>query len=356
MLVKLGIIQTIIDDGYITSVTCENCNQTESQFVTINAQSFVFGSWLLPIKWLTWSKKVTVTCKNCKRTLNSSDTKGKLKEKVEERSNEFPLWKKNIPAIIMLFLFAITTINSIIYSIKKAFTSDEYLIIGHWNIEVENSKLENNASEKPINFINFYDDKTFSIKYFDDNYVSGRWKFNDEKKSIIFDNNDISEISVKNLSENNFIVSNETDKNQLFKKISNNKLILNKNDEDFLMILPYRFEFNKWRKKALKKENDLEIKNRVSNMLNYFEVTYQEAIDKKVNSIVSEKSTPFIVASNGVAIDENILWDETFYSNEDAQKGYELLKKSMPREMSSNNENIFEILRQFFKDYKQNLN
>ena len=88
-----------------------------------------------------------------------------------------------------------------------------------------------------LNFINFYDDKTFSIKYFDDNYVSGKWQFNDEEKSIIFDNNDVSEIIVKNLSENNFIVSNENDKNQLFKKISNNKLILNKDDEDFLMIL-----------------------------------------------------------------------------------------------------------------------
>lgn len=354
---SIGVQNIIIHQGYLNSCPCSNCQKKEENEITVYCKAFILGPFFWKWVWFAWAKQAFVQCNSCKKHSAISELNGKLKEIAEETINEFPIWKKNILGITVAFLLAISTLNSAVHSLKDALTSDETLIIGHWNIEEKNPAVDLSNEEKTINFINFYEDDTYSLLCNNDEYVSGNWNYENKEKIITLKDseNNTSKIFIKDLSDENIILDTLIKQKKLLKKTTKNNIILKKDNSAFTVIFPYKSEFNQWRIKALKKETDLEIRKRVSNLLRFYEVTFTEAVNKEVGSISSEKGTPFIVASNGIAIRQNILWNETFYSEADAHKGYELLTKSIPNEINSKEENTFIMLRDLFKEYRENL-
>lgn len=366
-MIKVGIQDRILEDGYLSTVPCDNCGKTEGNSYIVWAKTFIFGPWLFPIKWFTWDTNASVTCDNCHRTLHVSETKGDLKERLEEKIKENPLWKKNIFGILIILMISFSILSTVISGLKRIFTSSETMLTGHWvakgidNPYIEKLKSEFNLPEMNTEpgFLNLYEDKTYSYIFLDTTYISGKWEYIKVDKSIKITARDGStKLSVKELTEQNLkiqLLNADGKENEVAKAFSGNGLIFEKNDKDYANIYPFKPEFNKWRIKPSRKETSIEIKNRLINLLQFLEVSFTEAESKNIESMIREKSSPFVIGSNGVGIKTNINWENTFYSIEDAKIGYELLEKSMPTKMDFNEKNIFKRMKEYFIDHKNSL-
>lgn len=351
----VGIKKIIMHQGYLTTCPCDNCNQKEENEITVYCKAFVLGPFFWNWTWFAWDKQAYVECKSCKKHSNISELSSTLKNKAEESINEFPLWRKSMLGILVALIIGVNVLVLLYDSLKMAFTSDKSMISGHWIIQDEKTNYSN--EDNIVKFINLYDDETYSIRADGDDYVSGKWDFNSDEKCIVLVDNqkNSSKLFIEELSDKKLEIKNIIDQKSIFKKHAYTKINLQKSDQDFNLINPYKPEYNKWRIKAERPETDAEIKKRVANLLYFYQVTFTEAVNKDVHTLVSEKSSPFIVASNGIAIFENQYWNDTFYSETDALKGYDLLKKIIPKEINDKEENHFIMLRDVFIAYNKNL-
>jgi hypothetical protein len=363
MLISIGEKDTILHEGYLHSTPCNNCNHEEQNYVTIWAKSFVFGPWFLPIKWATWGKQAVVTCNNCKKATDISETTGYLRRKMETLTKEFPLWKKNILGIIIGGYYAISFISSLIFGIIGAFipenstannevnSSTEALTIspdslkGSWlapTILVDNKhESEMSSLDKKVVDITMGEFE-FEVFQFlpNGNFVGVKdGLFQESKWSLannvvqLFDGNNIKSDRLKFTQPIREGIELQTTKLFNDKPVNFNfqmyRFKLGKNEGIFYNYAQKIF------KNIAKAKNDEEIKEKVKNSLNYYSIYFQAISDSKLNGFKPlAVLLPMRFYSGGIGLtefSEQQHWKRIYYDDKDAKKAYKYLEEALSK-------------------------
>lgn len=110
-MIKFGVQDNILEQGYFSSTECDNCGHKEQNNFTVWTKAFFLGPWLFPnLRWFQWNKNAVVTCNNCHRTLSVEETSGHLKERLQEKYDNYPLWTKNAFICIVVAYLAYSII------------------------------------------------------------------------------------------------------------------------------------------------------------------------------------------------------------------------------------------------------
>jgi hypothetical protein len=95
---------------------------------------------------------------------------------------------------------------------------------------------------------------------------------------------------------------------------------------------PFHPDNNEWRIKPAKKENDLQIHERVKECVRFYALYYRDAIKRKKKEILfGGLPDIFVWYNRGIGLPDRKLvedsWIDCFYNKEQALKGYDLLHK-----------------------------
>lgn len=116
----------------------------------------------------------------------------------------------------------------------------------------------------------------------------------------------------------------------------------------------YDSKYNKWRIKPDKKETDAEIRSRVRNHVEFMQLYFENALEKRLR-VVSEPNlaSPFEVYSNGISMrkfDKIKDWQDLFFDGEDAKKGYDIIESEMRKDFAlAKTKNAFELNADIFR-------
>jgi len=136
------------------------------------------------------------------------------------------------------------------------------------------------------------------------------------------------------------ILSSADTANTLFDSVVSCKFYLSKNPDRYSSLKkdPYSIVYNNWRVKPLQPETKEQIAKRTLNHLQFLQMIFQDAKDKRKTRVdYNWFSTPFIISSSGVALkffeDVQQDWVKNFYDSTQAREGYQLLRKCFKKKL-----------------------
>jgi len=246
---------------------------------------------------------------------------------------------------IKCLLFALTLLLYNCGSTEKK-EEEHYKINGSWdlsevktfdktNLDLEDQtrlKLGKEYLSKGLTLY-FFPDSTYTEIY-NDKITHGVW-FLENEKEVKFDNYKLSiekleqEEAYKSMSANLYNEDNNIESELKFIEGFKNLKDFNKD--------PFYPDNNKWRQKALKKETNKEISNRLSNYVLHNAYILKSAHDRNVGSVTFAHSRGLIriyQGAIGILKEEKInkAWIDTYYDKEDAMKAYYLFKSYLGKE------------------------
>jgi len=124
---------------------------------------------------------------------------------------------------------------------------------------------------------------------------------------------------------------------------------------------PYSIINNQWRVKPTQPENDVQLKQRTLNHLQFLQLIFEDALDKNKEQVTYNWfNTPLIIAGNGVALkffdDVKQDWSKSFYDTTQARKGYWELNKAFRKKIKFlQTDNIFEKKADMFQQMINNV-
>ena len=345
MIITIGERDTILHEGYLHSTPCNKCYHQEQNYVSIWAKSFVFGPSLIPIKWATWGKKAVVTCNNCHKTSDISETSGYLRERMDNLTNENPLWKKNILGIIIITYFALSFVSSIVFGIFGIFADKKPIVVqssprsvvqsiimpsdslkGSWlapNIFVENERIQemSNLDSKVVDITK----EEFEFEIF---RFSGDKKFMGIKNGLFQESKwDISKNEIQlfdgtNIRANKFEITQAVNQRMSMKTSKFfNDIPVNFNIQMFRFnlgkdeVIFYDYAAKIF-KNVSKSETDSEIKEKVKNSLNFYSIYFQAINNSNLNGFKpTAVLLPIRFYSGGIGItefDEQQYWKKIY--------------------------------------------
>lgn len=217
----------------------------------------------------------------------------------------------------IIFLFAVVIVITEIGCISKRKKFDGLWFYSHSSGTNENNEIETT----PASFMDLEPDGSYTRDF--GGFDQGHWKQKESTLYLISKTGNMVSFPIK------YFVGNE------LQLVSGKETILNFERQPSKFSSPsdnpYSATNNQWRVKAVKKENDQEIKNRLRNHCRFYELYFKWALDNKFSSI-DVRSTPSLIKiyGNGLALktfDElPAKWQSYFYDAEDCNKANELMK------------------------------
>jgi hypothetical protein len=376
MLISFGTEDKVLYEGYIGNTPCNSCQHLEQNYVTIWAKSFRFGPWIFPIRWATWDKNAGVTCNNCHKSLNISETQGELKTKMLRLMREYPLWKQNIPLILIGGYFSLQILIaflSLIFShiigttLKSTSVGDENYnksvqstsqepkintltpdsLYGSWIVtsvkfnsdeplgDMESKVAKMIQEEDELSILLFLKDSTF-VNIREGHFIKGNWTLYKDSlvtKKLMCNRTNFGNLKYQNPGINNHTMYLET--LQFLNAKSTNtdfELIRFKLGKDELKFIEYA---DKLFTMPQKQETDSEIKERMKSSLLYYSLYFQVANKSGIAAFNPESIyLPIKFYNGGIGLDEfseKKIWKDNYSNSKDAQKAYHYLEKALEK-------------------------
>ena len=103
---KIGVIEKIIYQGYLTTSSCMNCSKTEENEIIITCQTFQLGPFFLPLIWFAWERNAIIRCNNCKKQYKIYELNGIIKEKADlvYLENKIPIQYYILTVLVILWV------------------------------------------------------------------------------------------------------------------------------------------------------------------------------------------------------------------------------------------------------------
>jgi hypothetical protein len=319
-MIKIGVKDRTIYDNYLASSPCRTCQRPYENKLTISCNIFFIGNALLPVVLWAWGKKAFVRCHGCGAMTVITYHTGWTDEIVSIYNKSRIPFYFFAPAFIVALVLSNYLINTTTHFVADITTSTDEKLQGKWE-----------AVNAPYTLYVF-DQHQYTL--INENVVA-------QGNVAILSHSHREDVDMGHLGKVHHLNTREM---SIVDGVNDTLHFMKSSDEE-TGENPYQPRYNRWRVRAKSQEDSLQLRARVINYLTHMKVKYEWAIENQMSVLSGDSVSPMIMASNGIAINQNSLlnWYDIFNSYEEWRKANEILLYYFPSDfvLDEREKNVF---------------